>query len=205
MALIDSIRKAAKVADRAVHRAMTKYSQDLVTDEDDISGVLVGNLDTELDGAIGGLIWSSSIVRHRAGTAAQEKRIGADIVIHVALDTSTLKYSKGVLIQAKRVEPGERISSEEQRALITQCKRMQRVAGPASFVFDYARGSMRCASALKVEGLTSRELYANCDWTSYRFFFELFRCSIGNGRITSAQVEQLPVPIGLKLRATGQL
>jgi hypothetical protein len=46
----ETIRQAAKRADRAVNRAMAKYARSLVTDEDDLTGVLVGNLDSELEG-----------------------------------------------------------------------------------------------------------------------------------------------------------
>lgn len=63
----ESIKLAARRADRAVNRTMTKYQRDLTTDEDDLTGVLVGNLDSEIDGQIGGLTWSTSIVRHRRG------------------------------------------------------------------------------------------------------------------------------------------
>jgi hypothetical protein len=87
----ESIREAARCADRAATRAMEKYRQGLVTDEDDLTGVLVGNLDTELNGRIGNLVWSTSILRHRRGVASEESSIGADIVIHVSFHTSTRK------------------------------------------------------------------------------------------------------------------
>ncbi|MQX37607.1 hypothetical protein [Roseospira navarrensis] len=42
---------------------MREYREARVTDEPDITGVLVGRLDAALDGEIGGLVWSSTIVR----------------------------------------------------------------------------------------------------------------------------------------------
>ncbi len=196
----EAIREAARRADRGVNRAMKKYSLSLATDEDDLTGVLVGNLDAELEGQIGGLTWSTSILRHRKGVAAEERAIGADIVIHVSFRTPELIYSKGVLVQAKRVEPGIPMAPAEHRELLVQCGKMLKVTA-ASFVFDYARGSMRCASASRIAGTNSRVLHEECSWTSYRFFLELFRCPIGDPALTSARVRDLPVPTVVEIRA----
>lgn len=72
--LEQAFQDAAHTADRAVSAAMLKYSNGLVTDEDDITGVLIGQLDAAFDDEIGGITWSSSILRHRKGVAAQEKK-----------------------------------------------------------------------------------------------------------------------------------
>ena len=197
----EAVKAAARRADRGVNRAMAKYARGNVTDEDDLTGVLVGNLDAELDGQIAGLAWSTSIVRHRAGVAAEEARIGADLVIHVSFQTPQRRYAKGVLVQAKRVEPGASMATAEHRELIGQCGKMLAVT-PAAFVFDYARGSMRCASASRIGGTSNRVLYDECSWTSYRFFLELFRSPVGDPRLTSALVDELPVPTVLKIEAT---
>lgn len=208
MGFEDAMRNAAHAAEQAVRRAMVKYRDGLVTDEDDLTGVLIGNLDSEFSrkGAteFGGLQWSSSILRHRKGVAAEEKRIGADMVIHVRVDTPIQNYSKAVLVQAKRHEPGDQMSARERSELLGQCKKMLAVS-PAAFVFDYATGDMRCASATKIAGSTNNDLYDACNWTAYRFFLELFRCPIGDPNITSAKAANLPVPIVLKLTGTGEL
>lgn len=204
MGFDESMRLAAKAADRAVIRAMRKYSHGLVTDEDDLTGVLIGNLDAEFDKSIGGVQWSSSILRHRKGVAAEEGLIGADIIIHVALKTPIQTYSKAVLIQAKRHQPGILMGKTEQTDLVDQCKKMLAVT-PASFVFNYATNDMRCGSASKISGSTNRDLYEACSWTSYRFFLELFRSPIGDPRLTSALVKDLPVPLVLNLTAKGDL
>lgn len=204
MSLENSLRAAAKSAEKAVNRAMLKYEQGLVTDEDDLTGVLVGSLDAALEGDIEGLHWSSSILRHRKGVAAEEKRIGADMLIHVSLNTPLQTYSKGVLIQAKRREPGELMTEAQHDDLHEQCKTMLRHT-PSAFVFDYARGAMRTASASKISGSANLDLWSACNWTSYRFFWELFRSPIGDPRIDSAQVSELPVPTVLALSALGDL
>lgn len=204
MTFEEATMAAAKAADRAAKRAMRKYASGHVTDEDDITGVLAGNLDADLDGTIGGLQWSTSVVRHRKGIAAEERTVGADLVIHVKLDTPTQKYSKGVLIQAKRVDKNELMSRANHSELVSQCRRMIGIS-PASYVFDYAKGRMRCGAATKLAGSTRRDLYDACGWTSYRFFLELFRCPVGDPRLTSALVRDFPIPTEISITANGEL
>lgn len=208
MGFDDAMRLAAHTAERAVSRAMAKYRAGLVTDEDDLTGVLIGNLDSEFSSGrlteIGGLKWSSSILRHRKGIAAEEKRIGADMIIHVKVDTPIQTYSKAVLVQAKRHEPGDQMNQKEQKELLQQCKKMLDVT-PAAFVFDYSTEKMRCASATKIAGSANKDLYAACNWTSYRFFLELFRCPIGDPRITSAKAAELQVPVVLNIKGVGEI
>lgn len=206
MAIFDeAMRKAAKVANAAVTSAMTSYRRGRVVDEDDINPYVIGRLDAEFDNAqIAGLHWSASILRHRRGVAAQEGRAGADMLIHVKLDTKKQKYSKGILIQAKRVLPGRSVSENALTELRGQCDRMLAVT-PASYVMVYAPTGVRTDSALRMSGNTSRRLHDVCSWTSYRLFRELFRCPIGDRAITSARFEDLDVPDGIELTAEGKL
>lgn len=199
----ETLKKAAHRANKAAVAAMSKYRSGRVHDEDDITGILIGQLDAELDGQIGDLTWDTSVVRHRAGTAAEEKAIGADMIIHVRLDTPKISYSKGVLVQAKRSEPGISLSGADHTRLVDQCKKMLAVT-PESFVFNYAQGEMRCGSALWISGLTKTPIHDQCSMTSYRFFYELFRCPIGDSRLSSARVADLPVPNVVKIRASAK-
>lgn len=196
--------EAAHRTNDAARRVMEKYSDGGVTDEDDITGVLVGAMDEAMKGQIGGLTWDTTVVRHRRGKAAQERKVGADIIIHVAIDTPAQNYSKGVLVQAKRLQPDEKLNAAQLLELQDQCRRMLKIT-PAAFVFDYIKGSMRCGAATRIAGSSRRDLYSLCTWTSYRFFLELFRCPIGDPRITSARFERLPVPWKVKMRARGDL
>jgi len=193
MTFEESMRGAAKAAESAVRRTMKKYRDGLVTDEDDLTGVLVGNLDSQFNGTIAGISWSSSILRHRRGKAAEEAEIGADLLIHVNLKTRQRRYSKGVLVQSKRAEPHDVLATAGHKALQDQCKKMLAISA-ASFVFDYAKQGVRVGSATKIGGSDNRELFSECDWTSYRFFLELFRCPIGDPNIISGIVRDLPVP-----------
>jgi hypothetical protein len=200
----DSLIEAARRASRATDRTMKDYRLRYVHDEDDVTGYLLGALRTELSGAIVHLYWSAAILRHRKGVAAEEKRFGADILIHVSLETETLKYSKGVLVQAKRLERTTYLFRREYETLIDQCNKMLAVT-PAAFVFAYAYSGMRCGSATAIAGSTSHTPYEQCVWTSYRFYRELFLCPIGDPKITSADPRDLPVPSVLKIAGSDRL
>ncbi|MCU2395645.1 hypothetical protein [Enterobacter ludwigii] len=199
--LEQAFQDAAHTADRAVSAAMLKYSNGLVTDEDDITGVLIGQLDAAFDDEIGGITWSSSILRHRKGVAAQEKKAGADMLFHVSIKTPQLTYSKGVLIQSKRIDEDIAMTAIGHKELLGQCDKMLDIT-PASFVFNYTKSGMRCASATKIAGTSSRVLNDSCNLTSYRFFLELFRCTTGNRNITSAKFDDLQVPQGIAIKGT---
>jgi len=197
------MREAALRADNAARDVMKRYAAGRIKHEDDITPYLMRALEDALKGNIAGLEWDSSVLTHRGTDGGEEKRFGADALIHVKLDTPSQSYSKGVLIQAKRVEPDDLITRKELSDLISQCNRMLSVT-PSAFVFDYARRGVRCGPATRLAGTARRDLYSVCGWTSYRFFLEFFRCPIGDPRITSASVEELTVPIGLAVRARGE-
>lgn len=196
-----ALRDAARAADRAVRAAMLKYSNGMVTDEDDITGVLIGRLDAAFDDKIGGINWSSSILRHRKGVAAQEKKVGADMLFHVSIKTPQLTYSKGILIQSKRVDKGTAMTAKDHSELLGQCDKMLGIT-PASFVFNYTKSGMRCAPALKIAGASSRILHDSCNLTSYGFFLELFQCNFGDRNITSAKFDDLQIPHGITIKGT---
>jgi hypothetical protein len=91
----------------AVQETMWQYRLGHITDEDDITPDLRATIRTSLNGEIGGLIWTSSVARHRRGVvAAEETRTGADILIHVTVASPTQKYGEGVLVQAKTIRSG---------------------------------------------------------------------------------------------------
>lgn len=196
-----SIIMAAKIAEKATIATMNKYKIDRAGHEDDITGILIGRLDASLEGKIGGLTWNTSILKHRSGKSSQEKKYGADILIHVTMDSSELKYSKGILIQSKRSNPRQMIKKDDFEELKKQCRKMIAIS-PSSFVFNYATGGIRCASATKFLESENREIYAQCDWTMYRFFLELFRCPIGDPNISTDNIEDIPVPNIVSVSAT---
>lgn len=186
----DSMREAAHVAEQATKAAMRQMAKGNVTDEDDVTGVLVGQLNAALDGRIGALDWNAKILRHRKGKAAEEQAIGADILLQIRTLGQGRDMSKGVLIQSKRVEKGRLLPKSELKRLQHQCETMLKHT-PASFVFDYASGGLRCSSANKIAGTDARILYDHCEITPFRFFFDFFRCTTGDRRITSNDINQV--------------
>ena len=198
------MQQAAVVADGAVSETIWKYAHQGVTDEPEITAYLISQLDAAFRKRIAGLQWTSSVVRNGSGSAAEEKRIGADMLLHVTVETPGIQYSKGVLVQAKRFEPGAHMSTLLSNELRLQCRRML-ADTPAAFVFNYTRHEMRCGSALRFAGSTDRRVHQQCIWTSYRFFLELFRCMVGDPRVTSARVDDLPAPYVIHLVARGDI
>jgi hypothetical protein len=199
-------KEAAKLADKAAARTMNDMSHRYAVDEDDVTGVLVGRLHTEFDNSdLAGIKMRASILRNKKGAAAEERRIGADILIHVSMDTSTQAHSKGVLIQAKKSDVRDYLSPRWRADLVDQCNKMLDVTASA-FVFNYGKHEIRCGAATRVAGAKNwTGLRYLCGWTSYRFFLELFRCPIGDPKITSARVDELPTPFALKLSFSGDL
>lgn len=203
----DEVTKlAADAAEEAVAIAIRHFQYKYSYDEDDVTGVLVGSLQTRFHLAnFGGVTFNASILRHQKGAAAEERRIGADMLFHFSMDTPTQTLSKGVLIQAKKIEPDDYWSNRKRTDLIDQCNKMLEVT-PSAFVFNYNKKGIRCGAAARVAGARGIQgLNSLCGWTSRRFFLEFFRCPIGDTRISSAAVSLLPVPFILTFVAEGEL
>jgi hypothetical protein len=202
-------KAAAKQAELATKTTSNAYKRKYAYDEDDLTGALLGSLLTQFHGVqLGGITLDASIPRHRRGIAAEESRYGADLLIRVAMDTPTQKFSKGVLIQAKKSERSDYWSTRQRNVLIEQCNEMLRVT-PAAFVFHYSEKGIRCGAASRVAGATDVFSIAYlCGWSAYRFFLELFRCPIGDPRISSANVASLPepedIPFAIELSFKGE-
>ncbi|WP_298705808.1 hypothetical protein [Variovorax gossypii] len=198
MNLEQVFRDVAHRADAAVTETMTAYSHGHYEDEDDITAALAGSLRAHISMQGGPVRWSGKVMRHRSGRAAEEKNTGADLLIHVALDTPALKYSKGVLVQAKRNEPGVSMSNGEHARLLAQCGKMLSITS-AAYVFNFSKGKMRCGSATVVQG-SSNDLIAALPLTPYRFFLDLFRCATGDQEITSHRYDDLKIPTAILIQ-----
>lgn len=194
----DDFREAARHAERGVRRAIKALRTRRAKREDDLSGVLKGNLDAELEGKIGRLSWDCTILNHSSGRSAEEQEFGADLLINVRFNGRHLKYNKGVLVQAKKLQGGQLISRHEHERLKDQCRDMLKHSSE-SFVWIYSNTGMRCAPARSVEGSPDRDLNNLAVWTSYRFFWELFRCPIGDDEIDS------PYPADLRPRVSAKI
>ena|SRR5579862_6494580 len=203
MTFDEAMRKIAHLAAEGAHIAMEKLGSGRIKHEDDLAGALGQAIEDRVNGArTGGVTWDYSVLTHRR--SGEESRYGADLLIHVGLKTDQYNYSKGILAQSKRIGPGENMPSRDFDDLKTQCGKMIRHS-PASFVFGFDPLGLRAASATKIVGSTGRAVYDQCDWTAYRLFLELFRCPIGDPRITSANVDDLAPRYGFSIRGSGRL
>ena len=208
MAYEHEIWEAAHRAEAGVHNAMSAYSDGTFSEEPAITGGLVMALRDAIRGdseiAAGNLVWSAHILRSSRGVAAEESIYGADILFHVIFDAPDLRYSKGLLVQAKRVEPEQEMTTAAHADLVDQCNKMLSRTS-AAYIFDYARSGMRCGSAMAIQGSSDRHLYRQCAWTPFRFFWELFRCFVGDSHIVSADPADLPIPNILQLIASDRV
>lgn len=200
MTFDEAMAEVAHKADEVSSDSMQQLAYGTVKHEDDLTGDLVGALRERLkDFRVQGLHFNTAILTHRR--SGEEGTYGADILIHVKMHTPEQSYSKGVLIQAKRIGPTESMKSKQHEELKGQCRKMLKFTS-AAFVFVYDKAGLRTTSATKVIGSTKSDLYGRSEWTSYRFFLELFRCPVGDPRITSAGVRRIKPRY--TLRITGQ-
>lgn len=123
------------------------------------------------------------------------------MLLHVSIKTQQLTYSKGDLIQSKRVADGVEMTVGNHKELLSQCDKMLDIT-PDSFVFNYTTSGMRCASANRIAGASSRILNDSCNLAPYRFFTELFRRITGDRRITSVGFDDLQIPQGIAIKET---
>jgi hypothetical protein len=93
------MRSLAHHAEEASREAVSKLARGTVKHEDDLTGVLAGMIESRINHLrIGGVIWDTAILTHRR--SGEEAEYGADMLVHVYLDTPKFKYSRGVLVQA---------------------------------------------------------------------------------------------------------
>ena len=96
------------------------------------------------------------------------------MALTVNLVAPTEKYSKGVLVQAKRVGPEGILAVTQLSKLNLQCKKMLAIS-PVSFVFDCPPDGMRVGSASRIAGTSNRRLYSVRAWSPSRFFRDVSR------------------------------
>ncbi|TAV14734.1 hypothetical protein [Rhizobium ruizarguesonis] len=203
MTFDEAMAVVAHKADEVAWDVMQQLDKGRTKHEDDLSGELVGALRERLkDFRVGGLTFDTSILTHRK--SGEEGKYGADIMFHVELKTPEQDYSKGVLIQSKRIGPDQNMPKAGHDELRSQCNKMLKFTGDA-YVFCYDKAGLRTSSATKVVGGKRLNVYDRTEWTAYRFFLELFRCPVGDPRITSADVSKLRPRHGLHIIGTGDL
>jgi hypothetical protein len=104
------------------------------------------------------------------------------------------EVNKGVLVQAKRLEPGKQLAIRDARDLRSQCKDMLDLT-PSSFVFIYSETGVTTLSAAVVEGSTRRDLHELEQWPNSTniLFMDFMKCWIGDPRLSATDHEALAV------------
>ncbi|SEG40496.1 hypothetical protein SAMN04488045_2681 [Thalassococcus halodurans] len=187
------VEEAAFRAANACDAAVKKYAKGDVVDEPNITGALLGQLDARLEGMIGEIEWRSRFVRGGPGKAAEESWVGADILLNVRLNAYGRYYDKGVLIQSKRLEENNILSTAEADRLHKQCRDMIHRTF-AAYVFVYATNGIRCGGAASFYDYSDQNIHDSCPWSSYQFFTELFRCPIGDPLLREANFAKVLAP-----------
>lgn len=143
----------------AATRTCRDYSVGNLPDEPTFTGALVARLQDALNGKqTSGIFWSARVLSNH-GPGAEEKVYGADFLGVLYMDIPSLSVRKGFLAQAKRQEPGSRLSGQEWSRLIDQCRTMLQFTSE-SFVFVYSISGVSVVPATTVVSCTDRQLLA---------------------------------------------
>ncbi len=184
--------RAFRSAATKLTNAAAKTSQELadggIPDEPSFTSALVTRFKDALDGySSGGISWSAKILSSH-GPNSEEKQFGADFLGVLDLNLPGYQIKKGFLAQAKRQEPGSKLSSQEWERLYRQCESMLQFT-PEGFVFVYALNGVFMVPAISVIACSSthpQDLHTLHPKTTGGFYKEHFQCFIGEKRIDSA-------------------
>jgi hypothetical protein len=215
-----TVRAIASVIANAGEKAIDAYREARVTDEPHITDRLLGAIETavaasplardyrlaaspdDLDSAKEddspaaaapgrGLVWQAMTLRAGSGSAAHEKRHGADLLGVLTIETPEYRVAKGFLAQAKRAEPGIPFSVAEWKRLQEQCETMLQVTPDAfALIFSKERGA-RLVSAAAISAYSGRDVFDLYDLGLRSFFERHIESFIGDRRLGKPQIEVL--------------
>jgi len=190
---------ARRIAD-AAGTAIDAYAREVITDEPSITdrwiGAVVSALATgprRFGPAATGISWDAKTLRSSSGSAAEEKRHGADLLGVAEIHIGDSVIRKGFLAQAKRTEPGETLSNDRWRELKAQSELMLE-RSPVSYVLAYSkRQGIRFIPAIAVANLDRRDLFDFNSLPLEQFFQWHLACFIGDHRLNSPHIDTLDV------------
>jgi hypothetical protein len=188
------VRAVAKEVAAAAAGVIQDYRAELVAEEPDITGRLLGAIrDRFRSREIRGIVWNGKTLRSKQGVGNEEQRYGADFMGVLDISLPTFSVKKGFLAQAKRAEPGAQFSANRWHDLVEQCNAMLRVT-PAAFVCIYStKRGVRFVPAVDVVHSKTKDLFTHYN-RSIQSFFELFlECFVGDGRLDTADIQVLDV------------
>src|SRR5262245_27415390 len=140
----DLAAELASTLSEAAESVAKDIGSEDVGDEDDISSQLCGRLKQATDGFVDSAGRRYQKVRIKArhmtsrASGAEERRIGADIVMVLDVDLPDQRLTKGLLVQAKVLPEGQVMAPRAWEDLKRQCQRML-TRTPSAFVFMYGK------------------------------------------------------------------
>lgn len=193
------VRRVSRAIEAAAGRTIDAYNAHEIADEENLSGRLIGAIQTELDHLdIGGVTWHTiSTVR------GQERRIGADFISILDIDLDHFRVQKGVMIQAKRIGTDGRLISGGMDRLLHQCAAMLNVTSE-SYVMLYHPNGIGVVPALSVMSWTGgRSFWDLYVWSLRRFYEAHAESFIGDARLRfkDFQAGEYPARQALVLQA----
>jgi len=173
------IQTASREAAEAVESVLEAYRAGDVEQEAAFTDRMLQAIVQRMrDYASGGYRWTAKTFTDR-GPGAQEKVLGADFMGVFSVQSPDFSVVKAFLAQAKRLEPGRALDSEELGRLKNQCDKMlQRT--PDSFVFIYSRAQVIVVPAISVIAYSGGDLHALHKRRLAQFLEEHFACFIGD-------------------------
>lgn len=130
-------------------------------------------------------------LRMRSLTKTKEEPLhGADLVMVLDIELGDYRVKKGLLAQAKRLEPGTRMDADEWRRLRGQCERMLEVT-PESVVLLYHKGGVTPISATAVLAYQERDLFSIPTWSIDIMYADFAMCWKGDPQIQATDPASL--------------
>jgi hypothetical protein len=210
----EDIAIATEVLAQAAEATARDLAADDVAGEEDFSGQLIGRCKQKLedlhtpnarwrvaaaiteadDGPARPSIRFSARQTKSKGPGSEESWSGADLLMVLEIKSPDYEVRKGVLVQAKRLEPGKQLAIRDARNLRSQCKDMLDLT-PSSFVFIYSETGVITLSASIVEGSERRDLHQLEQWPNSTniFFMDFMKCWTGDPRLSATDREALAV------------
>jgi len=193
-----SVRAIAGEIGAAADGALNSYRDGDVVEEPHVTDRVLGAICDRLGSRrIGGLVWRARTLRTSSGTAAEERRHGADLMGVLDINIPGYHAKKGFLAQAKKAEPGTPFRVRDWSALVAQCHLML-ARTPDSFVFVYSmEWGIRIFPANSVVGLASSDIFQLYSRGVSGFFESHIECFIGDPRLNSTDIKTLDALIDL--------
>jgi hypothetical protein len=176
---------AHKLAD-ATNRVVRDYKTEDVVHEKPFSDQLCGRLKETLEGfKTPNIRWQIDIASGRTGRARltartltktkEEPQFGADLVMALDINTPDYEVKKGFLVQAKRLEKDEYLSTDQHRSLQAQYERMLSLT-PSSMVFLYGETGVHVVPAA-AHWLVKCDAPVRVNWAALDYAAMIYRAT----------------------------